>query len=77
MLIFAPLSGPTITGLVLTTLILYPAPGREFIGIVATILPESAVVGTPPMITGVAKLPVEEESSAVKMLPAPKGPTAL
>ena len=64
----APLSEPVTTGLELTTRILYAVPKRVACGMVAEIVPAVVVVSV-PIFTGLAKLPAEFESCAVKIFP--------
>jgi hypothetical protein len=61
------------TGLLLTTLIWYPAPGVVLPGIVAVIVPDAVPLSV-PIFTGLAKLPEALLSCAVNTFPPLTGP---
>ena len=60
---------PTIAGVLLTTLILYPEPLAVADGMVAIIEPATTAV-TVPIFTGVVNAPAASLNCAVKILPA-------
>jgi hypothetical protein len=66
---FVPLSEPVVTGLLATTLILYPVPNVVPAGNTAEMVPLVVLVKV-PMLTGDVKLPVASESCAVNTFPA-------
>ena len=68
-----PLMDPVFTGLLLTTLILYPEPVIVFAGIVPEMVP-ATVEDKVPILTGDAKLPLPFDSCAVNIFPELKVP---
>jgi hypothetical protein len=64
---------PVTTGLLATTLILYPFPVAALAGIVEATVPALTEVKA-PIATGLAKLPLASLNSAVKTLPGLKVP---
>lgn len=65
---FTPLLLPVVTGLELTTRILYAVPLAVVNGMVALIVPALVDVSV-PIFTGLAKLPVASDNWAVNIFP--------